>query len=229
MAEGASRRPSSSWRRLRAPSSSGAPRRAGGVFAADGAASGVRRACCWRRRVGPPACLRPAAPRRASGVACSCRGGRLRRLRCGARARGSPRKLPSLTCGSLRSNSRGARVNGSRACLRPARPPRALRSSPPHKSPAPPATRRGGVAFPAGERLATHRAPARLPRRPGDRCTVTVRAHRRTHATHRPHEGGCARDAQRLRGAEERKAGRPARRRSLRASSSCFAATVRAE
>src|SRR5690606_2308897 len=55
------------------------------------------------------------------------------------------------------------------------------------------------------------------------------RTERRTRATGVPHEGGCVRDAQRLRGAEERKAGRPARRRSLRASSSCFAATVRAE
>src|SRR5690606_39679910 len=52
-------------------------------------------------------------PRQAAGIACSYRGGRLRRLRCGARARGSPRKLPSLTFGSLRSNSRGERVNRS--------------------------------------------------------------------------------------------------------------------
>src|SRR5690606_16832748 len=120
-----------------------ARRREGGPEGARGGeTAGVVRALRGgrRRRV-----LRlPSAPRRASGVACSCRGGRLRRLRCGARARGSPRKLPSLTFGSLRSHSRGERVNGSRACLWPARPPRALRSSPPHKSPAPPATRRGG-------------------------------------------------------------------------------------
>src|SRR5690606_14802106 len=208
----------------------------------------------------------------------------------------------------------------------PARPPRALRSSPPHKSPAPPATRRGGgrivcppappsapcwmqywlrrrqrlealtppgaggvhegqqVSFAdlrgyerrqrpvsatadAIQSITANTLPRDTPARPSSlasaqrgtvRSGATVtdeakrqahtrcrgseaasgfaklplpsrRTERRTRATGVPHEGGCVRDAQRLRGAEERKAGRPARRRSLRASSSCFAATVRAE
>src|SRR5690606_23389456 len=96
--------------------------------------------------------------------------------------------------------------------------PRALRSSPPRKSPAPPATRRGGAMFPVGEAVALRTARRRSP---GARAGATLRLARRgltaTHGTARSSRATAAppkaaapalRSASGRRGAQARPAAR---------------------